>query len=265
MTPASSPSSASPVTQLGIDIGGTGIKGAPVDIHTGELVSDRFRIPTPQPATPDAVAEVVGEIAAHFNYTGPAGITFPGVVKKGVVLTAANVDEAWVSTNAEELFSKKIGGQACVLNDADAAGIAEMRFGAGRDHDGIVILLTIGTGIGSAIFYNGVLLPNTEFGHLKLRGKDAEKRASERVREENNLSWHKWAKHFNELLAEMDKLFSPDLFIVGGGVSKKADKFLEFLKTPNGVPIVAAKTQNTAGIAGAAFLSWQNGQAAGKG
>lgn len=257
----SSPSSdESRTTHLGIDIGGTGIKGAPVDIKTGDLAADRFRIPTPQPATPDAVAEVVKQIADHFNYRGPAGITFPGVVKSGVVLSAANMDEAWLSTDAEALFTPQIGGPACVLNDADAAGIAEMRFGAGRDKNGVVILLTIGTGIGSAIFNDGVLVPNTEFGHLKLRGKDAEKRASERVREEKGLSWHQWAKHFNELLAEMDKLFSPDLFILGGGVSKKADKFITLLKSPSNVPIVPALTQNTAGIAGAAYQSWQQSQ-----
>lgn len=248
------------MTILGIDIGGTGIKGAPVDVETGALLEERFRLPTPQPALPNSVADVVGEIAKHFNYSGPAGITFPAVVKNGVTYTAANVHESWIGTNAGELFSKHIGGQATVVNDADAAGIAEMRFGAGRDRKGVVIMLTLGTGIGSAVFLDGKLLPNTEFGHLKIRGKDAEKRASEKVREDKKLSWREWADRISEYLQELEKLFSPDLFIIGGGVSKKADKFLPHITTRTEVIIVPAQMRNEAGIIGAAYLA--RGQAA---
>lgn len=243
------------MTILGIDIGGTGIKGAPVNTETGELLGERFRIPTPQPALPNPVADVVGQIAAHFNYQGPTGITFPGIIKKGVVFSAANVDASWMHTDAAGLFSAHVGGEVSVVNDADAAGIAEMRFGAGRDRNGIVILLTLGTGIGSAIFLDGKLLPNSEFGHLKIRGKDAEKRASERVREEKNLSWKDWSVRFNEYLTELEHLFSPDLFIIGGGASKKADKFLPHLTSKTEVMIVPAQMQNNAGIIGAAYLA----------
>lgn len=241
---------------LGIDIGGTGIKGALVNVKTGELVSERFRVPTPQPALPNAVADVVQQVAAKFNYQGPVGITFPAVVKQGVIYTAANVDETWIGTNAGELFGKHLGGGlVSVVNDADAAGIAEVRFGAGKNRKGVVILLTLGTGIGSAIFLNGKLLPNTEFGHLQIRGKDAEKRASEKVREEKKLSWKQWSKRLSEYLVQMEKLFSPDLFILGGGVSKKADKFLSYLKTKTEVIIVPAQMHNEAGIIGAAYLA----------
>lgn len=240
---------------LGIDIGGTGIKGAPVDIQTGKLAAERFRIPTPQPSLPNAVADVVGQIAEHFDYKGPTGVTFPAIVKQGVIYSAANVDESWIGTNGNQLFSTHIGGPVEVVNDADAAGIAEMRFGAGRDRNGVVILLTLGTGIGSAIFLDGKLVPNTEFGHLKIRGKDAEKRASERIREEKDLSWKQWSKHLSEFLGEMEKLFSPDLFIIGGGVSKKASKFLPYLTTKTEVLIVPAQMQNEAGIIGAAYLA----------
>jgi polyphosphate glucokinase len=243
------------MTLLGIDIGGTGIKGAPVNVETGELLAERFRIPTPQPSLPNAVADVIGQIAAHFDYKGPAGVTFPAIVKKGVIYSAANVDPSWVGTNAGELFASHVGGPVEVVNDADAAGIAEMRFGAGRDRNGVVILLTIGTGIGSAIFLDGKLLPNTEFGHLKIRGKDAEKRASEKIREDRDMTWKQWAKHFSEFLAEMERLFSPDLFILGGGASKKAPKFLPYLTAKTEVLIVPAQMQNEAGIIGAAYLA----------
>ncbi len=243
------------MTYLGIDIGGTGIKGAPVNVETGELLAERLRIPTPQPALPNAVADVVGDIAKHFNYTGPTGVTFPGVIKKGIVFTAANVDESWVNTNAGDLFSSHVGGPVSVVNDADAAGIAEMRFGAGKDRQGVVIMVTLGTGIGSAVFLDGKLLPNTEFGHLRIRGKDAENRASERIREEKKLSWKKWSKRVSEFLGEMEKLFSPDLFIIGGGISKKSGKFLPLLTTKTEVVIVPAEMRNEAGIIGAAYLA----------
>lgn len=243
------------MTYLGIDIGGTGIKGAPVDVETGELVAERFRIDTPHPALPNAVADVVEQIADHFKYRGPAGVTFPAVVKRGVIYTAANVDESWIGTNAGDLFTQHIGGPVAVVNDADAAGIAEIRFGAGKDRKGVIIMVTLGTGIGSAVFLDGKLLPNTEFGHLRIRGKDAEKRASEKVHEDKELSWKQWAKRVSEFLAEMEKLFSPDLFIIGGGVSKKAEKFLPLLTTKTEVIIVPAQMQNEAGIIGAAYLA----------
>ena len=243
------------MTLLGIDIGGTGIKGAPVDVETGQLVGERFRIDTPRPALPNAVADVVERIAEHFNYRGPAGVTFPAVVKHGVTYTAANVDRSWIGTNAGELFSQHVGGPVTVVNDADAAGVAEIRFGAGKDRKGVIILLTLGTGIGSAVFLDGKLLPNSEFGHLKIRGKEAEKRASERVRELRQLSWKVWAERLSEFLNELEKLFSPDLFIMGGGISKKAEKFFPYLKTKTEVIVVPAQMRNEAGIIGAAYLA----------
>ncbi|MEI6277839.1 MAG: ROK family protein [Verrucomicrobiae bacterium] len=240
---------------LGIDIGGTGIKGAPVNVETGELAAERFRIPTPQPALPNAVADVVDEIARHFNCSGPTGITFPAIVKKGIVYSAANVDESWIGTDAGALFHNHLGCPVTVVNDADAAGIAEMRFGAGRGRNGVVILLTFGTGIGSAIFNDGRLLPNSEFGHLQIRNKDAEKRASEKVREEKDLGWDEWSDRVSEYLAELEKLFSPDLFIIGGGLSKKSDKFLPLLTAKTEVLVEAAQMRNEAGIIGAACLA----------
>jgi polyphosphate glucokinase len=244
-----------PKTILGIDIGGTGIKGAPVNIATGELVAERFRIATPKPAFPNAVAEVVGQIAAHFDYKGPAGVTFPGIVKNNTIHSAANVDHSWLQVDAAKLFKRHLGGPVTVVNDADAAGIAEMHFGAGHGKTGVVIMLTFGTGIGSAIFHDGVLIPNAELGHLQLRGKDAEKRCSERVREEKDMSFKKWAKIVSEYLATLETLFSPELFIIGGGISKKADKFLPYLTAKTDVLIQPAKMQNDAGIIGAAFLA----------
>ena len=243
------------MTILGIDIGGTGIKGAPVDVETGQLLKERFRIDTPHPALPNSVADVVEQIAAHFEYKGPAGITFPSVVKNGVTYTAANVDQSWVGTNAGELFSRHLNGPVTVVNDADAAGVAEMRFGAGRDRKGVVIMVTLGTGIGSAVFLDGKLLPNTEFGHLQIRGKDAEKRASDKVREDKDLSWKKWAKKLNEFFEQMENLFSPDLFIIGGGISKKSEKFFPYPTTKTEVVIVPAQMRNDAGIIGAAYLA----------
>ncbi len=243
------------MTLLGIDIGGTGIKGAPVDVETGQLTAERFRIETPQPSVPNAVADVVKQVAAHFNYSGPAGVTFPAVVKHGVTYTAANVDRSWIGTNAGELFSRHIGGPVTVVNDADAAGVAEMRFGAGKDRNGVIILVTLGTGIGSAVFLDGQLLPNSEFGHLMIRGKAAERRASEKVRVDKKLSWKQWAKRISEFLNEMEKLFSPDLFIIGGGISKKAEKFFPFLTTKTEVIVVPAQMRNEAGIIGAAYLA----------
>ncbi|HZP29050.1 MAG TPA: ROK family protein [Acidimicrobiia bacterium] len=242
-------------TLLGIDIGGTGIKGAPVDVRTGELIAPRERILTPHPATPDAVAKVVAELFQHFDWTGPAGATFPAVIKDGVARTAANVDPAWIGTDAASLFTKATGAPVTVLNDADAAGIAEMEFGAGRGRRGVVLMVTLGTGIGSALFLDGALVPNTELGHLEVRGKEAEKRAAEIVREREGLTWEKYAKRLQEYFSTVEALFSPDLIIVGGGISKKADRFLPLVKLRTAV--VAAQLQNEAGIVGAAVAAAQ--------
>lgn len=238
---------------LGIDIGGSGIKGAPVDIKRGELTAERHRIPTPDPSKPEAVAEVVAEIVKHFSWRGPVGCTFPGIVKHGIVCSAANVDKRWIGVNGAALMAQTVGCPTVMLNDADVAGIAEMEFGAGRGRSGVVIMLTFGTGIGSAVFLDGQLLPNTEFGHLQIRGKDAEHRAASRIRKEEKLSWKEWADRVNEFLGRLDFLFSPDLFIFGGGVSKKHEKFFDKLET--NVEIVPAQLLNNAGIIGAAMAA----------
>jgi polyphosphate glucokinase len=240
---------------LGIDIGGTGIKGALVDCKTGTLTAERFKIATPQPATPESVSVVVKQIATHFNYKGHVGITFPGVVKEGIICSAANVDKSWIGLDASAIFSKKLKSSVTVLNDADAAGVAEMQFGAGKGYEGIVIMITLGTGIGSALFYNGELLPNSEFGHIEIRGKDAEVRASGRAKEIKELSWEKWSKNVAEFLGRLEFLMPPNLFIIGGGISKKADKFFPLLEKTVKTPIVAAKMLNDSGIIGAAFLA----------
>ncbi len=238
---------------LGIDIGGTGIKGAPVDTDTGQLVADRHRIVTPHPATPIAVAKVVGEVAAFFDWKEPAGATFPAVIKDGVAYTAANVDKSWIGTDAGKLFSDTIGAPVTVLNDADAAGVAEMEFGAGKGVGGVVIMVTLGTGIGSAVFLDGKLLPNTELGHLKMGKKDAERVAADSVRETEQLSWKQWAKRLDAYFQYLEALFSPDLIIVGGGVSKKSEKYLPLISTR--VNIVPAQLLNEAGIVGAAVAA----------
>lgn len=238
---------------LGIDIGGSGIKGAPVDVEKGVLVVERHRLPTPQPSVPEAVVDVVVEIAKNFGWAGPIGCTFPAVVKKGVTYTAANVDKSWINFDGQKLLEKKTGCPIVLLNDADAAGLAEMKFGAGKDRQGVVIVLTFGTGIGSAIFVDGNLVPNTEFGHMEIRGKDAEHRAADRIRTEKDLNWEQWAERVNEFLGRMELLFSPDLFILGGGVSKKHQKFLPLLHTR--AEIVPAQMLNEAGIIGAAVAA----------
>jgi polyphosphate glucokinase len=241
-------------TVLGIDIGGTGIKGAPVDVEKGVLTADRFRIPTPEGGAPADVARVVAEIIDHFDTTGPVGCTFPAVMLHGVAMTAANVDPTWIGTDAEALFEEEAKRPFVVLNDADAAGIAEMQFGVGKGRDGTVLMVTLGTGIGSALFVDGVLVPNTEFGHLEVRGKAAEHRASEKVREDHDLGWDKWAKRVNEVLVHMEALLWPDLFIIGGGVSKKGAKFLPLLDTR--AEVMAAQLLNEAGIVGAALAAF---------
>ncbi|NBE93004.1 ROK family protein [Nonomuraea sp. KC401] len=230
---------------LGIDIGGSGIKGAPVDTEAGKLTEERLRIPTPRPSKPGEVADVVASIVKHFGWSGPVGVTFPGVVVDGVVLTAANVDRSWEGVDAAVLF-----GGATVLNDADAAGMAEMTFGQGRGRQGTVLVLTFGTGIGSALFTDGRLVRNTEFGHLQVRGKDAEHRASAQVREDLDLSWKAWAGRVEEYLRYVEMLFTPSLIVIGGGVSKKAGKFLPHITLDT--PVVPADLRNEAGIIGAA-------------
>ena len=247
---------------LGIDIGGSGIKGAPVNIITGELMAERYRIPTPQPSVPTAVAEVVAKLVTHFNWQGPIGCAFPAVIKQGVVYTAANIDSAWLGINGAKLIEETTGCPTTLLNDADAAGIAEMTFGAGKNHFGTVIIHTFGTGIGSAIFINRQLVPNTEFGHMEIRGKEAEHRAADGVRSQKDLSWKQWAKRVNEFLERMEALFWPDLFIIGGGVSKKHEKFLPLLQTLT--PIVPAHLLNQAGIIGAALAAANRLKAAGE-
>ena len=207
--------------RLGIDIGGSGIKGAPVDLDAGRFTQDRLRIPTPEGGEPDDVAKVVAEIVAHFpDVDGPVGCTFPAVMSNGVALTAANVDSSWIGTDAQALFGQSAGREFVVVNDADAAGIAEMRYGAGADEKGVVLMLTLGTGIGSALFVDGVLVPNTEFGHIEVRGKDAEHRAAESVREAHDLKWKEWAERLDEVIATIDRVLWPQLVLLGGGVSK---------------------------------------------
>ena len=238
---------------LGIDVGGSGIKGAPVDTSTGELIAQRIRIKTPEKAEPRPVAEVVAQIAKSFDWKGQIGIGFPAPIKGGVAMMAANFSEKWVGTNADELFTKITGCDCTMINDADAAGLAEMSFGAGSGQVGTVILITLGTGIGSAIFYRGRLLPNTEFGHIEIEGYEAEARASDAARQRDDLSWKKYAKQLNRYLKMMEKLFWPDLFIVGGGISKEHEKFLPLLTID--IPVVPAELLNEAGIIGAAMAA----------
>lgn len=238
---------------LGIDIGGSGIKGAIVDTERGEFATDRIRIETPQPAKPRAVAEVVAEISDRFTWKAPLGCTFPAVVQHGVTLTAANVDDDWIGTDAMALFEAQTGNPVVVLNDADAAGIAEMKFGAGRNRCGLVVILTLGTGVGSSLFIDGRLVPNTEFGHLIIRGKDAEWRTSDRARQVKGYSWKAWGKRLTEHLQYMESLITPDLFIIGGGVSKKFQKFFPHIAC--NTEIVPAQLRNRAGIVGAAIAA----------
>ncbi|MEU4061525.1 polyphosphate--glucose phosphotransferase [Streptomyces wedmorensis] len=241
---------------FGVDIGGSGIKGAPVDLERGALAEERHKVLTPQPATPDGVAGCVAEVVAHFGWTGPVGVTFPGVVTGSTIRTAANVDKSWIGVDAGSLIGERLGGlPVTVLNDADAAGIAEMTFGAGRGRKGTVILLTLGTGIGSALFTDGRLVPNTELGHLELKGHDAETRASTKAKEDEDLTWEHWAtRRLRKYLAHVEMLFSPELFIIGGGVSRKADKFLPLIEGIR-AEIVPAELRNNAGIVGAAMAT----------
>lgn len=238
---------------LGVDVGGSGIKGAPVDLANGRLEVPRHKILTPQPATPTAVAEAVGRLAAEFEAPAVAGLAVPAVVMQGVAATAANIDPAWIGCDIGRLFGEALGCPVAALNDADAAGMAEMRYGAGRDRRGTVVMLTLGTGIGSAVFVDGTLVPNTEFGHLDLRGKEAEHRAAAQVRKNENLSWDKWAARVSEVLRVLESLLWPNLFIIGGGVIRKQDKFLPLLECRT--PVVSAALGNDAGIVGAALAA----------
>ena len=238
--------------RFGVDIGGTGIKGAPVNLATGLLTADRVRIATPQPATPAAIGAVVAQIVSHFNWTGPIGAAFPAAIKNGIAMTAANVDKSWIGTDIEASLGAATGTEVRAVNDADAAGVAELAYGSGKGHEGVVIMVTLGTGIGTALFLHGQLVPNTELGHLEIDGKEAEKEASELVREKKGLSWAKWAKRVDRYLNHLESLFWPDLIIIGGGASLKADKFLPLLTVRT--PVVAAALQNDAGIVGAAIV-----------
>ncbi len=240
----------SPVA-IGIDIGGTGIKAAAVDLEAGELAGDRVRIPTPKPATPDAVIETAAQTIAELPTDVPVGIGFPAAFVDGEVMESPNMDPAWLGLNARDAFSERLGRPVTLLNDADAAGVAEVRFGAGKGVEGVILVLTLGTGIGSALFTRGHLVPNTEIGHIELRGKDAELRAAASVRERKDLSWKKWAGRLNEYLNAVDRLFWPDLIILGGGVSKKPERFMPHLDVR--APLEPARLANHAGIVGAAF------------
>jgi polyphosphate glucokinase len=239
---------------FGVDVGGSGVKGGIVDLDTGQLIGERFKLPTPQPATPDAVAKTVAAVVREFGWTESLGVTYPGVVTDGIVRTAANVDKGWIGTNARDTISAELDGQSVtVLNDADAAGLAEERFGAGRDNTGVIVLLTFGTGIGSAVIHNGILLPNTEFGHLEVGGKEAEHRAASSVKERKEWSYERWTQEVTKVLVAVENAIWPDLFIAGGGISRKADKWIPLLK--NRTPVVAATLLNSAGIVGAAMAA----------
>lgn len=236
---------------FGLDIGGSGIKGAPVDTETGELLAERMRIPTPQAPTPEAIVETSLELIRRFDWDGPVGAGFPGVMKDGVVHTAANVAKELIGFDLQNRLARDLGSDVRVINDADAAGLAEMRWGAGKGAEGLVLMTTLGTGIGSALFTGGRLVPNTELGHILIEGKVAELYASDRIRKQEDLGWKKWAKRLNEYFERMEFLFWPDLIIVGGGVSKKSEKFLPKLETR--AEVVPAKMLNNAGVAGAAL------------
>lgn len=239
---------------LGVDVGGSGMKGAPVDTETGALLAPRFRIPTPKSGKPRPMARVMAQIVEHFEWQGPIGAGFPAPLHDGVVLAAANIHKDWIGTNAEEIFAEAAGCPVRVINDADAAGLAEMIFGAGKDHPGVVLIVTVGTGLGTAVFTNGHLVPNTEFGHIEIKGKDAELQASDAARKRGNLSWKKWGKRFNRYLLTMERLIWPDLIILGGGAVKKADKFMHWIDEMQ-AEIVPAQLLNEAGIVGAAMAA----------
>src|SRR3954469_11077005 len=243
---------------FGIDFGGTGIKGAPVDLETGDFAAERERIRTPSSSTPQAIAEIFVELLARFpDCTGAVGVTVPGVVRHGVVHSAANIDKAWIGADADALFAKATGRDVHVVNDADAAGLAEVRYGAAKGRRGLVIVTTLGTGIGSALVHDGVLVPNAELGHLEIDGHDAESRAANSAREREDLSWEHWAKRLTKYYRTLEKLFSPELFVVGGGVSKESEHFLPLLDLDT--EIVPATLRNKAGVVGAALYASEGG------
>jgi polyphosphate glucokinase len=238
-----------------IDIGGSGIKGAPVDLAAGALAEERLKLPTPDPSTPAAVAATVAEIVRHFGWKGPVGCTFPAVVTGGITRTAANVDKSWIGTDMAKVVSDAVGAPVIAVNDADAAGVAEASFGAARNRDGLVIVTTLGTGIGTALIFHGELIPNSELGHIEIKGVDAETRASAAARENGDLSWEKWAGRLQSYYSRLEAYLWPELFVVGGGVSRRSDKFLPFLQLRT--PIIPAQLRNDAGIIGAAILADQ--------
>jgi polyphosphate glucokinase len=238
---------------LGVDIGGTGIKTAVVETQTGELVSEHKRIPTPKPATPQNIAESLSQLVAEFAWSGPIGCGFPATVHHGVAYSASNIDPSWINTDAQTLFSQVTGQSCFVVNDADAAGMAEMRFGAGQNHRGVSILLTIGTGIGSAIFVNGQLHPNTELGHIRFGESIAERYCAESVRINQNLNWQDWGSRFNEYLNHLEFVFNPDRFIIGGGVAEQIAQFQPYLTTK--ALVLPACSLNQAGVIGAALFA----------
>jgi polyphosphate glucokinase len=238
---------------LGIDVGGSGIKGAPVEVATGKLIAPRHRLETPASHRPKDMAETIAAIVKHFRWRGRVGCTFPGVIHGGVVHTAANLDPSWVGVDAEKLLRRATRLRSLVLNDADAAGLAEIHYGASRNRRGVVLMLTLGTGIGSALFLDGRLVPNTEFGHLEMHGSPAEWYAADSARKRKDLRWKEWAERLNEYLAHLELLLSPDLFILGGGVSQKATKFVPRLATR--ARVVPARLRNEAGIVGAALAA----------
>ena len=242
-----------PRVGLGVDVGGSGIKGAPVDLGSGELAAERHKVATPHPATPEAVAGAVAEVVAHFGWEAPFGTTFPGVITGGVARTAANVDPSWVGTDVVATFGEATGQRVVAVNDADAAGVAEVRWGAARDHDGLVLVVTLGTGIGTALVHQGRLVPNVELGHIELDGVDAETRAAAAAREREDLGWAEWAGRVQRYLRALEAYLWPDLIVVGGGVSRRSEKWLPLVDLRT--PVVAAGLQNQAGIVGAALLA----------
>jgi polyphosphate glucokinase len=247
------PSRRKPTTAFGVDIGGSGIKGAIVDLDKGDLATERVKYLTPHPSTPEAVAEVVARLVQEAGWSGELGATFPAVIKNGVAKSAANVDKSWIGTDVDKVFTDITHCDVTVLNDADAAGIAEARFGAAKGVKGVVILLTFGTGIGSALLLDGQLVPNTELGHLEIDGSDAEKKASSAAKDNEGLSYKQWAKRVQKYLSHVESLFTPDLFVVGGGVSKNSDKWVPLLDI--NTPIKPAELLNNAGIVGAAMAA----------
>ncbi len=244
---------------LGIDIGGTGVKAAQVDLTNGRFTSQRLRVRTPQPSTPAKVLQVVFQLIGDLGWFGVIGCTFPGVVRAGVTQSAANVHKSWVGFSAQAALEARLEQPVALINDADAAGLAELQYGAARNQHGTVLVLTLGTGLGSALFCDGKLVPNTELGHLTLHGDSAENYMTDRARRRDQLSWVEWAARINEYLAMVDRLFSPDQYILGGGVSRKHEHFLPLLRA--NAPILPAKLRNRAGIVGAALHGmhqWRN-------